>query len=101
MFIHNVYFWLKDGLTEEDLAAFEQGLDTLCNKPPVKLGAYGKPAVSARDVVDGSYSYGLHVVFDDEAGHDAYQVGDVHQRFLADHRQKWTRLLVYDTVTAD
>ena len=101
MFIHNVYFWLKDGLTDEDIEAFEQGLDTLCKNPPVKLGAYGKPAAAARDVVDGSYSYGLHVVFDDAAGHDAYQVGAVHQRFLTDHREKWTRVLVYDTLAID
>lgn len=99
MFIHNVYFWMKDGLDADALKAFEAGLDSLCKNPPAKQGAYGKPGVSRRDVVDGSFSYGLHVVFDDEAGHDAYQVGEVHQAFLAAHASKWERVQVYDTVT--
>jgi hypothetical protein len=99
MFIHNVYFWMKSGLDDGDLKAFEQGLQSLCENPPAKLGAFGKPADGHRDVVDSSFSYGLHVAFDDEAGHDAYQVGEVHQRFLADHSLKWDRVLVYDTET--
>jgi len=98
MFIHNVYFWMKSGLDDGALEAFEQGLHSLCQNPPAELGAYGKPAVGApRDVVDGSFDYGLHVAFDDAAGHDAYQVGEVHQQFLAEHASKWERVLVYDT----
>ncbi len=99
MFIHNVYFWLKSDLDDGALEAFEQGLQSLCQNPPAKLGYYGKPAGAHRDVVDGSFGYGLHIAFDDEAGHDAYQVGEVHQEFLAGHQSKWERVLVYDTVT--
>jgi len=101
MFIHNVYFWLKDGLDEGAITAFERGLQTLCVSPPAKAGAWGPPAPSEpRSVVDGSFSYGLHVVFDDLAGHDAYQVGAVHQAFLAGNASKWERVLVYDTTAA-
>jgi hypothetical protein len=98
MFNHNVYFWLKDDLDENDLAAFEQGLQALCENTTATSGYYGKPVETDRDVVDSSYSYGLILFFDDAAGQDAYQVGDVHQKFLADHASKWERVLVYDTL---
>ncbi|TFH34269.1 MAG: Dabb family protein [Dehalococcoidia bacterium] len=97
MFLHNVYFWMESDLDDDALRAFEQGLRTLCENPPAILGYYGKPAEAHRDVVDGSFSYGLHVTFEDRAGQDAYQVGEVHQRFVADHAAKWARVLVYDT----
>ena len=97
MFNHNVYFWLKPDLDEDALEAFEQGLKTLCQDTPATSGYYGKPVVSDREVVDSSYSYGLILFFDDAEGQDAYQVGEVHQQFLADHAAKWKRVLVYDT----
>lgn len=97
MFNHNVYFWLKDGLNEDDLTAFEQGLQALCEDTTATSGYYGKPVEADRDVVDSSYSYGLILFFDDAEGQDAYQVGEVHQQFLADHASKWDRVLVYDT----
>ena len=100
MHIHNVYFWLKEGLSEADVAALEHGLDTLTHDPAAKGGYYGKPAATDRGVVDNSYHYGLVVVFDDLAAHDAYQTGDVHQAFVAAHADKWARVLVYDVEVA-
>ena len=96
MFIHNVYFWLKPGLGDEDSTSFEQGLDTLVHDPAAKGGHYGKPAATDRGVVDNSYTYGLVVVFDNLAAHDRYQEGDVHLDFLATHADKWERVVVYD-----
>jgi hypothetical protein len=98
MFIHSVYFWLKHDLADGAREAFEQGLRSLCENPPAKSGYYGKPAVSQRDVVDDSYGYCMLLIFDDAAGQDVYQVGEVHQRFIADHSSKWERVLVYDTL---
>ena len=100
MFIHNVYFWLENGLTDDDSAAFERGLQSLCQNPPVKSGYFGKPAASTpRDVVDSSYSYCLVLFFDDVLGHDSYQTGGDHLQFVAAHQEKWTRVTVYDVET--
>jgi hypothetical protein len=97
MFLHSVYFWMKSDLDEGDLAAFEAGLRSLCDSPPATSGYFGKPAGTDRAVVDNSYGYGLFVFFEDAAGQDAYQVGEVHQQFLSAHRSKYERVLVYDT----
>ena len=99
MHIHNVYFWLDEAVSEADLAAFEQGLDALIKDPAARGGHYGPPADTHRDVVERSYSYGLVVIFDDLAAHDAYQVGEVHAEFVEQHLSKWTKVVVHDIET--
>jgi hypothetical protein len=101
MLIHNVFFLLKTNLDEEALASFEQGLDALVHDSAAKGGHYGKPAATpVREVIESSYTYGLILVFEDMAGHDRYQVGDVHKEFLAAHAAKWDRVRVYDVETS-
>jgi hypothetical protein len=100
MHIHSVYFWLKDDLENASRAQFEQGLAALCVDTAVSRGYFGVPAVSERAVVDSSYSYGLVLIFEDTARHDQYQVGAVHDDFLAKNAAKWTRIQVYDVITS-
>ena len=96
MHVHNVYFWMADDLSGDDLAAFEQGLKSLTEEANVVTGYYGKPANTHRDVVERSYGYGLVLVFADLAGHESYQVSDVHQAFVDAHLGKWTKVIVHD-----
>lgn len=93
MHIHNVYFWLESG--EAD-AEFEAGLKLLSEDENVRNGYYGRPASTDRDVVENSYTYGLVLAFDDLAGHDAYQAGANHMKFLDGNMRKWTKVIVYD-----
>ena len=99
MHVHNVYFWLKEGLDGEAVAAFEQGLAELAKDPEIKYGHFGQPASTERDVVDNSYDYGLVFVFEDKAAHDRYQISPVHEKFIDAHLPKWERLVVYDIQT--
>ena len=96
MHIHNVYFWLNEGLADEALFDFEAGLELLSTDPSVRSCHYGKPADTHRDVVENSYSYGLVLVFDDRAAHDRYQEGAAHMRFLEMNMEKWNKVIVYD-----
>jgi len=99
LFIHTVYFWFDEDLDSQALAAAEEGLQSLTEDPSVHHGLYGKPADTHRSVVDNTYTYGLSLIFEDKAAHDAYQVGEVHKRFLAEHKAKWHRVVVYDIQT--
>lgn len=95
-FVHNVYFWLKDGITDEEEKAFLEGLVSLKDIPSIGQFYYGPPAGTPRDVVDNSYDYALSIHFKDKAAQDAYQVDPIHTAFvekLADH---WTKVQVYD-----
>ena len=100
MHIHNVYFWLDESLTDDDIRAFEAGLRSLTEASDVQTGHYGKPAsTEVRDVVDNSYSYGLVLCFDDSDAHDRYQISNTHQAFVDGHSARWTRVTVYDFQT--
>jgi hypothetical protein len=97
MHIHNVYFWLKEDLGDKAKLKFAEGLVALTNDPNVESGYAGPPAdTGQRDVVDNSYSFGLVLVFQDKAGHDDYQKGAPHRRFLEEHMDKWEKVLVFD-----
>jgi len=97
MHIHNVFFWLKDGLEPEQINSFEKGLMSLCYESNVDTGHYGKPADTDRSVVDNSFSFGLILIFPDIAAHDRYQnESHVHAKFIEEHSQKWEKVTVYD-----
>jgi hypothetical protein len=96
MFVHCVYFWLKEDLAFDDMARFEAGLQSLVDIGSVRSGWYGTPAATDRPVIDRSYSYGLVVVFDDEAGHDAYQVDPSHDAFRQRFSPLWNDVRIYD-----
>ena len=96
MFTHTVLFWLKDGLSAAETAAFAEALRTLTTIPSVVTGTIGTPAATDRPVVDRSYSFGLMVVFKDLAGHDEYQGHAKHRDFLGRFGAHFAKVQVYD-----
>lgn len=99
MLIHAVYFWLSPELDTDTLADFEKGLEKLSKIDTVRHGYWGRPAVTDRPVIDRTYTYGLVVIFDDMAGHDAYQIDPAHKAFLEQFSTKWMKVSIYDTET--
>ncbi len=97
MFIHTVYFWLKSGLTQAEEEAFVKSALTLTEIASVKYGWVGKPANTDRPVIDRTYSYALVTVFEDMAGHDAYQVDKIHDIFRENCAQYWSQVRIYDS----
>lgn len=96
MFIHCVYFWLRDDLTDEEEADFVDGATSLTTIETVRHGFLGTPATTDRPIIDRTYSYGLVCVFDDAAGHDAYQVHPVHDEFRDTCGSFWKEVKIYD-----
>jgi hypothetical protein len=99
MFVHAVYFWLKEGLTEEQLEQFREGIHSLTSIESVQHGYVGVPANTDREIIDRSYSYALVVIFADEQGHDDYQVHPTHDRFRDTCAPFWNRVQIYDSVS--
>jgi hypothetical protein len=97
-FVHSVYFWLRPDLSAEQQQAFLQGLQSLRGIENVQHGWIGAPAATDREIIERSYSYALTLVFADDAGHEAYQVHPVHDRFRQEFGDFWTRVLIYDSV---
>ena len=99
MFIHNVYFWLHEDLAEPDRRAFERGLELLLSIDSIERAYRGVPAATDRAVIDRSYSYGITVVFPDQAAHDAYQAHPAHDRFRDACARYWRKVQIYDFVS--
>lgn len=100
--VHNVFFWLKEDLNPEEEAAFLEGVKSLKTISTIKSFYLGPPApTEARDVVDNSFSYALLIHFDDVKGQDAYQVDPIHLQFVEDHKDKWTKVIVYDNTLVE
>lgn len=99
MFVHHVFFWLKETLSKEEVQKFETAVKTLPGIDAVKMGDIGKPAGTNREIIDTSYTYSLLLVFDSLQKHDEYQVHPVHEKFVADCNQHWSKVLIYDSET--
>lgn len=95
---HNVFFTLNDDspqAQEQLVAACHQYLK---DHPGVVFFAAGllNPELS-REVNDRGFQVALHVVFQDRAAHDAYQVAEDHERFIAENRHNWKQVRVFDS----
>ncbi len=97
MFVHTVYFWLKPGTKPEEIRRFEDKSNAMLKIPSVLHGWVGKPAATSRPVIDSSYTYALVVVFQDLAGHDAYQSHPLHDDFRDNCSMLWTQVKIYDS----
>lgn len=100
MFIHAVYFWLRDDLTAEEHARYDAGLASLVRIPDVRHGWIGVPAPTDRPVIERGYSRALVLAFDDQAAHDRYQAHPVHDRFRDACGTFWTQVRIFDSVGA-
>lgn len=100
MFIHAVYFWLRDDLSPADTSRFVAGLESLRAIEDVRDGWIGLPAATDRPVIDRSYSRALVLLFDDAKAQERYQRHPVHDRFRDECSGYWTAIRIYDSITA-
>jgi hypothetical protein len=98
IFVHQVYFWLKNPGNEVDKAKLIEGLKMLIAVKTIKNYHIGAPAGSSRDVVDGSYAVSWLTIFKDKAAQDAYQVDPIHEQFVKNYSYLWNKVIVYDSI---
>lgn len=98
MFVHHVYFWLKNKDSKEDRAALIKGLQALSKIDYIKLFHIGQPADTDRDVIDTTYSVSWLLFFANKEEEERYQKDPVHLKFVEDCKHLWTKVIVYDSV---
>ena len=97
--IHQVYFWLKNPSSQQDLDKLLDGLETLRAIETVRQMYVGVPAsTEKRSVIDGSYSASELIFFDSIQDEKVYQDHPIHQKFIADCSHLWEKVIVYDSV---
>lgn len=97
-FIHAVYFYLDENISDQDRRKFESAMSDLAKVKSISQVFYGPPAMTPREVVDNTYDYAFIVMFPDAAGHDAYQVDPIHKKFIADIEHLIADIKIYDNV---
>ena len=98
-FIHTVYFWFKEGVTDAQKEDFRiNGMAALAKAPTIHKVFYGPPAGTPREVVDNSYDFAWICHFKNSEDQNAYQVEPIHLKFIADYKDIWERVQVYDNL---
>lgn len=98
MLAHNVYFTLKDksASSRDNLVAACKTY--LAAHPGVVFFACGILQEGLdRPVNDLDFDVALHVVFDSKASHDIYQEAPMHLTFIAENRESWAKVRVFDS----
>ena len=98
IFIHHVYFWLKDPGNSTDLGSLVEGLTKLSEVNTIHSFHIGVPAGTSREVIDSSYSVSWLLYFKNKEDQDSYQEDPVHLNFVKECSHLWTKVVVYDTV---
>jgi hypothetical protein len=96
---HHVYFKLVDASArarEKLLADCER---YLAPHKGIVFFAVGTLAEElARPVNVRDWDVALHIVFENQAAHDAYQVTPEHEAFIAANKENWAAVRVFDSV---
>ena len=95
-FIHSVYIWFKDGVTQDQKDAMAEASLKLAEINGVLAVYDGVPAATDRPIVERSYDYALIVHMKDLAAHDAYQVDPIHLNLLKTYSDFWEKVMVTD-----
>lgn len=101
MLCHDVYFALKD-----NSAAAKKKLVDACTKhlskhPGEVFFAAGTIAEDFnREINDRDFDVSLHIVFQNKAGHDRYQDAERHKQFIAENKDNWKKVRVFDSVVS-
>jgi hypothetical protein len=98
MFVHAVYFYLRDNLTADERSKFETHAKALLTIKGVEHGYLGVPATTDRAVIERGYSKALVLVFADAAAEAAYQVDPIHDVFRNECGTFWSSVRIYDSV---
>lgn len=98
LFVHHVYFWLKNPNSKEDLDKLVAGLKKLSAVKTIRQFHIGKAAGTSREVIDSSYAVSWLVLFDNKADQDSYQEDPIHKKFVEECASLWSKVIVYDSI---
>jgi hypothetical protein len=98
VFIHHVYFWLKNPGDPQDLEQLRAGLQKLSAVKTIRQFHIGKPADTDRGVIDRTYSLSWCLFFDNAADQASYQEDPIHLQFVKECSHLWDKVIVYDSV---
>jgi hypothetical protein len=98
IFVHHVYFWLKNPDTKEDFDQLVAALKELSKVKSIKSYHIGVPAGTSRDVIDGTYAISWLTIFNSAKDEEKYQKDPIHLEFIKNNQHLWSQVKVYDSI---
>ena len=98
MHAHNVYFALKDKSApkiDELIADSKKYLAPIDGIVSFECGILESDC--KRVVNDLNFDVSLHVLFRDQAAHDAYQISAPHEEYVSRNKANWASARVFDS----
>ena len=99
-FGHMVYFSLKDNSDEKIQTLISACQEFLTDHPGTVYFGAGRLADCHREVNDRDFDVALQLVFESREAQDAYQVAERHDQFIAQQKDNWKQVRVFDTEIA-
>ena len=98
-FVHHVFFWLKNPKNKQEHDKLLVGLKDLGKIKEIKMAHIGLPSINDFDkpVTDASYSFSVLLIFNSKADEEKYLVNPLHKKFIDDHKNLWSKVVVYDS----
>lgn len=100
VFVHHVYFYLKNPKNAADTAKLIEGLTTLSKIKEIQFVHIGTPASTNRSVIEKGYDVSWLLFFKNLMEEEIYQTHPVHLKFIEDYSHLWEKVIVYDSVNA-
>ncbi len=100
IFIHHVYFFLKETGNEEHKAQLIEGLNKLSAAASIQQFHVGLPADTNRSVIEKGYAVSWLLLFANGEDQASYQVDPIHLKFVEECSHLWEKVIVYDTIDA-
>ena len=98
LFIHHVYFYLKNPNDAQDEAKLLEGLKKLAKVPTIQYVHIGKPAATSRSVIVKDYSISWMCFFKNIIEEEIYQTDPIHLEFVKEYSHLWEKVVVYDSI---
>lgn len=97
VFVHHVYFWLKNPASEADRNKLIEGLTALSKVPTIRFHHIALPASTNRSVIERGYSVSWLCFFDNLEEEEIYQKHPIHLKFVENYAHLWEKVIVYDS----
>ena len=98
LFIHHVYFYLKNKNNAQDEAKLIEGLTKLAKVPTIQYVHIGTPAATSRPVIVKDYAVSWMCFFKNIIEEEIYQTDPIHLEFIKDYSHLWEKVVIYDSI---
>ncbi len=97
--MHLVLYYMKDNEKPGDRKKLLDGLTELVTIKQVKSSHVGVPQEFKADDPQKNYHVSLLMIFEDKGDIDIYHKDPIHQKFVAECKDLWSKTIKFDSLT--